>query len=222
MNGLEVLLAIHARARAGRSAGGRPVRRRQFRHDRPVPRRGRPGLHPQAVRRQRSCAPGSPPRSSASGCATASASISTGSRPRSSAPRRCSTISCRARSVARLGRGERTIADRIEPATVLFADIVGFTKIAAELPAVRARGRPRPAGQPLRRARGQRSAWRRSRPWATLTSPSPACPSRAPTTPMPRPSWRLRMTESRARWRPSSTPTTSCASACIPARCWPA
>lgn len=37
--------------------------------------------------------------------------------------------------VARLGRGERTIADRIEPTTVLFADIVGFTAIAAELPA---------------------------------------------------------------------------------------
>ena len=36
--------------------------------------------------------------------------------------------------VARLGRGERTIADRIEPVTVLFADIVGFTTIAAELP----------------------------------------------------------------------------------------
>ena len=39
--------------------------------------------------------------------------------------------------IARLGRGERTIADRIEPVTVLFADIVGFTKIAARLSPVR-------------------------------------------------------------------------------------
>jgi len=39
--------------------------------------------------------------------------------------------------IARLGRGERTIADRIEPVTVLFADIVGFTKIAARLPPAR-------------------------------------------------------------------------------------
>jgi class 3 adenylate cyclase len=38
---------------------------------------------------------------------------------------------------ARLGRGERTIADRIEPVTVLFADVVGFTKIAARLSTVR-------------------------------------------------------------------------------------
>ena len=39
--------------------------------------------------------------------------------------------------IARLGRGERTIADRIEPVTVLFADIVGFTRIAARLSPVR-------------------------------------------------------------------------------------
>ena len=39
--------------------------------------------------------------------------------------------------IARLGRGERTIADRIEPVTVLFADIEGFTKIAARLSPVR-------------------------------------------------------------------------------------
>ena len=57
--------------------------------------------------------------------------------PRSAAPRPCSTTSCRRRSIARLGRGERTIADRIEPVTVLFADIVGFTKIAARLPPAR-------------------------------------------------------------------------------------
>ncbi|MFZ1431070.1 MAG: adenylate/guanylate cyclase domain-containing protein [Geminicoccaceae bacterium] len=37
--------------------------------------------------------------------------------------------------VARLGQGERRIADRIEDTTVLFADIVGFTTIAAALPA---------------------------------------------------------------------------------------
>lgn len=37
--------------------------------------------------------------------------------------------------VARLGQGERRIADRIENTTVLFADIVGFTTIAAALPA---------------------------------------------------------------------------------------
>lgn len=37
--------------------------------------------------------------------------------------------------VARLGQGERRIADRIEETTVLFADIVGFTTIAAALPA---------------------------------------------------------------------------------------
>ena len=39
--------------------------------------------------------------------------------------------------IARLGKGERTIADRIEPVTVLFADIVGFTRIAARLSPVR-------------------------------------------------------------------------------------
>ena len=39
--------------------------------------------------------------------------------------------------IARLSRGERTIADRIEPVTVLFADIEGFTRIAARLSPVR-------------------------------------------------------------------------------------
>ena len=39
--------------------------------------------------------------------------------------------------IARLGKGERTIADRIEPVTVLFADVVGFTRIAARLSPVR-------------------------------------------------------------------------------------
>lgn len=39
--------------------------------------------------------------------------------------------------IARLGRGERTVADRFEAVTVLFADIVGFTSIAARLPAAR-------------------------------------------------------------------------------------
>jgi class 3 adenylate cyclase/CheY-like chemotaxis protein len=38
---------------------------------------------------------------------------------------------------ARLARGERTIADRIDPVTVVFADVVGFTKIAARLSPVR-------------------------------------------------------------------------------------
>ena len=35
----------------------------------------------------------------------------------------------------RLGRGERTVADRMDEVTVLFADLVGFTTIAAQLPA---------------------------------------------------------------------------------------
>ena len=39
--------------------------------------------------------------------------------------------------IARLAKGERTIADRIEPVTVLFADIVGFTRIAARLSPIR-------------------------------------------------------------------------------------
>jgi class 3 adenylate cyclase len=40
------------------------------------------------------------------------------------------------RAVAeRLGRGERTVADRMDEVTVLFADLVGFTTIAAQLPA---------------------------------------------------------------------------------------
>ncbi|MFO1046327.1 MAG: adenylate/guanylate cyclase domain-containing protein [Geminicoccaceae bacterium] len=38
---------------------------------------------------------------------------------------------------ARLAGGERTIADRIDPVTVLFADVVGFTQIAARLTPVR-------------------------------------------------------------------------------------
>jgi class 3 adenylate cyclase len=37
----------------------------------------------------------------------------------------------------RLGRGERTVADRMDEVTVLFADLVGFTTIAAQLPAAR-------------------------------------------------------------------------------------
>lgn len=39
--------------------------------------------------------------------------------------------------IARLALGERTVADRFEAVTVLFADIVGFTGIAARLPAAR-------------------------------------------------------------------------------------
>jgi class 3 adenylate cyclase len=39
--------------------------------------------------------------------------------------------------IDRLGAGERTIADRVEDCTVLFADIVGFTTIAARLPPAR-------------------------------------------------------------------------------------
>lgn len=39
--------------------------------------------------------------------------------------------------IARLAKGERTIADRIEPVTVLFADIVGFTRLAARLSPIR-------------------------------------------------------------------------------------
>ncbi|MGD9507470.1 MAG: adenylate/guanylate cyclase domain-containing protein [Geminicoccaceae bacterium] len=38
---------------------------------------------------------------------------------------------------ARLASGERTIADRIDPVTVVFADVVGFTKIATRLSPVR-------------------------------------------------------------------------------------
>jgi class 3 adenylate cyclase len=39
--------------------------------------------------------------------------------------------------VDRLGRGERSVAERFEAVTVLFADIAGFTSIAAWLPAAR-------------------------------------------------------------------------------------
>lgn len=39
--------------------------------------------------------------------------------------------------IGRLAQGERTIADRFEAVTVLFADIVGYTGIAARLPAAR-------------------------------------------------------------------------------------
>jgi len=39
--------------------------------------------------------------------------------------------------VDRLGRGERSVAERFEAVTVLFADIAGFTSIAARLPAAR-------------------------------------------------------------------------------------
>jgi class 3 adenylate cyclase len=39
--------------------------------------------------------------------------------------------------VDRLGRGERSVAERFDAVTVLFADIAGFTSIAARLPAGR-------------------------------------------------------------------------------------
>jgi class 3 adenylate cyclase/CheY-like chemotaxis protein len=39
--------------------------------------------------------------------------------------------------VARLQRGEEVIADRVSDATILFADLVGFTELSARLPATR-------------------------------------------------------------------------------------
>ena len=39
--------------------------------------------------------------------------------------------------VARLQRGEEVIADRVSDATILFADLVGFTQLSARLPATR-------------------------------------------------------------------------------------
>ena len=39
--------------------------------------------------------------------------------------------------VARLQRGEEVIADRVPDATILFADLVGFTQLSARLPATR-------------------------------------------------------------------------------------
>ena len=99
--------------------------------------------------------------------------------------------------VDRLGRGERTVADRIDEVTVLFADIVGFTdhrraacrrRLVADLDRIVSPSTTSPPS----------SASRRSRPWATPTSPWPACPSPAPTTPRPRLDLALGMIRGRA------------------------
>ena len=85
--------------------------------------------------------------------------------------------------VTRLNDGEVVIADRVEEATILFADLVGFTEVAAR---VTPGGPGRPPQSDLlgvRRPLPARCRSRRSRPSATPTWRPPVCPSRGPATP---------------------------------------
>ena len=85
--------------------------------------------------------------------------------------------------VTRLNDGEVVIADRVEEATILFADLVGFTEIASRLSPARS-GRPsQPDLLGVRRPLPARWGSRRSRPSATPIWRPPACPSRGPARP---------------------------------------
>jgi guanylate cyclase len=95
---------------------------------------------------------------------------------------------------ARLKEREGIIADDFPAATVLFADIVGFTPLSERLSAA-------DLVSLLDRVFASwdlppRTASRRSRPSATRTWPLPAFQFPATTTPRPSPTWRL-------RWGPS-------------------
>jgi class 3 adenylate cyclase len=79
--------------------------------------------------------------------------------------------------------GERTIADEYPAVTVLFADIVGFTRLAARLPAdevVGVLGRLFARFDELAAERGLE----RPRPSAMRTWPRAECPSRSMTMPL--------------------------------------
>ena len=141
--------------------------------------------------------------------------------PRSAGPRRCSTTSCPQAVIARLARGERTIADRIDPVTVLFADIVGFTKIAARLSPVRLVAdldRLVSAFDGLAAELGVEKIKTVGDAYLAVAG----VPVPRPTMPMPPPSSPCAWPRPRPASPPILAPTTGCASACTPARCWPA
>ena len=75
----------------------------------------------------------------------------------------------------RLKSGETTIADGYDDATVLFADLVGFTPLAASLSPAETVGTARSAVLGLRSARRSPRAWRRSRPSGMPTWSSAVC-----------------------------------------------
>ena len=94
--------------------------------------------------------------------------------------------------VERMRRGETVIADRIAEATILFADLVGFTALAARL---LSRGDRGAAGRDLlsvRRAGRPATGSKRSRPPATATWWRAGFRSREPITPRRLRRWRSR------------------------------
>ena len=90
---------------------------------------------------------------------------------------------------ARLKQGEAVIADRFPEVTVLFADLVDFTR--QQRPQTPRSGWCRSSTTCSPPSTGWPSAtgWRRSRPSATPTWPSAGCPSPGPTTPRRWPRW---------------------------------
>ena len=84
--------------------------------------------------------------------------------------------------VTRLNDGEVVIADRVEEATILFADLVGFTEIASQLSAARLVDHSTGSSRRSTTSAG-RCASRRSRPSATPIWRPSVFPSRAPARP---------------------------------------
>ena len=82
--------------------------------------------------------------------------------------------------VTRLNDGEVVIADRVEEATILFADLVGFTEIASRLSPAASGRPPQPDLLGVRRSLPASCGSRRSRPSATPTWRPPVCPQPRP------------------------------------------
>ena len=112
-------------------------------------------------------------------------------------------------TIARRLKTDKTmIADDYESASVLFADVVGFTPMSALLSPPELVGLLNTCS-PHSTGSLKSSAWRRSKPLVTNTWPPPVCPRNGPTMLTLLPSWRCGSATT-----PPTTNSTAATSAC--------